>query len=253
VASESAKPYFGRDRQMLVAPEAPCSLRSWLILAAKRRRFAVSFAVMRSQPRRLALGYLLAAVAAACSSTGPAQAPPLTDSAELLQLYEADQKDREGSITQSIDWTAVSARDAERRNRVREIIKSGGVRTGKDYERAAMVFQHGSTPDDILMAHVLAVTALGKGNTDARWLSAAALDRFLHQVKQPQVFGTQFQRQEGQPWTMEPYNRTLIDARVRADNCVPDHDHQARALDALNKGEEPPSPSRPPCADSQKP
>jgi hypothetical protein len=127
------------------------------------------------------------------------------------------------------------------------------VRTGKDYERAAMVFQHGSTPDDILMAHVLAVTALGRGNTDARWLAAATLDRFLHQVKQPQVFGTQFGRQHGQPWTMEPYNRTLIDARVREDNCVPDHDDQARAVDALNKGEEPPLPSRPPCADARKP
>jgi hypothetical protein len=112
-------------------------------------------------------------------------------------LYEADQKDREGPVTQSIDWTTVSARDAERRNRVREIIKSGRVRTGKDYERAAMVFQHGSTPDDILMAHVLAVTALGRGNTDARWLAAAALDRFLHHVKQPQVFGTQFGGRKG--------------------------------------------------------
>jgi hypothetical protein len=127
------------------------------------------------------------------------------------------------------------------------------VRTGKDYERAAMVFQHGSTPEDILMAHVLAVTALGRGNTDARWLAAATLDRFLHRVKQPQVFGTQFGKQEGQPWTMEPYNRTLIDKRVLEDNCVPDHDHQARVLDALNKGEEPPPPSRPPCADARKP
>lgn len=167
-------------------------------------------------------------------------------------MYEADQKDREGPIAQSIDWTAVSARDAERRNRVRELIKSGRVRTGKDYERAAMVFQHGSTSDDILMAHVLAVTALGRGNTDARWLAAATLDRFLHQVKQPQVFGTQFGRKDGHPWTMEPYNQTLIDARVREDNCVPDHDHQARALDAVNKGEEPPPPKRVPCADAQK-
>ena len=208
---------------------------------------------MQLQPRHLALGCLFAAIAAACSSTVPAPPPTLADSAELQQLYEADQKDREGPITQSIDWTAVSVRDAERRNRVREIIKSGRVRTGKDYERAAMVFQHGSTPDDILMAHVLAVTALGRGNTDARWLAAATLDRFLHQVKQPQVFGTQFGRQEGQPWTMEPYKRTLIDARVREDNCVPDHDHQARAMDALNKGEEPPPPSRPPCADAPKP
>jgi hypothetical protein len=41
-----------------------------------------------------------------------------------------------------------------------------------------VVFKHGEGSNDILLAHVLAVTAIGKGDLDARWLAAAALDRF---------------------------------------------------------------------------
>ena len=70
---------------------------------------------------------------------GDPETPAASERGQQRERHrEADQKDREGPITQSIDWTVVSARDAERRNRVREIIKSGRVRTGKDYERAAM-------------------------------------------------------------------------------------------------------------------
>jgi hypothetical protein len=150
-----------------------------------------------------------------------------------------------------VDWTVVGPRDAARRKRVRELIEQGGARTGKDYERAAMVFQHGDTPEEILFAHVLAVTALGKGNAGARWLAAASLDRYLHRLKQPQVFGTQFTNndvstQDG--WTMEPYNRELLAPSLLEANCVPDREHQAQMLNAIRRGEEPPAPKRKPCA-----
>lgn len=168
------------------------------------------------------------------------------DDPELKELYEADQKDRQvrpGST--QVDWRAVSARDASRRRRVLELIELGRVTTGKDYEYAAMVFQHGDTADDILMAHVLAVTAIGKGNPGARWLAAAALDRFLQRTGHPQVFGTQYTMQNGQPWIQEPYNRDLVGDRLRADNCVPDQEYQAKALDAMNRQEDPPPAPRP--------
>lgn len=172
------------------------------------------------------------------------------DSVELMQIYQADQKDREAPVG-GVDWKVVGPRDAARQKRVRELIDQGGVRTGKDYERAAMVFQHGDTPEDILLAHVLAVTALGKGNAGARWLAAASLDRYLHWLKQPQIFGTQFtnkevSRKEG--WTMEPYNRHLLAPSLLEANCVPDQEHQADMLNAIRRGEEPPAPNRQPCA-----
>ncbi|MEP6601493.1 MAG: hypothetical protein ABJB49_06725 [Nitrospirota bacterium] len=181
-------------------------------------------------------------------------AAELADSAELKQIYEADQKDREGSVG-GIDWKVVSPRDAARRKRVRELISEGGVRTGKDYERTAMVFQHGDTPEDILFAHVLAVTALGKGNVGARWLAAASLDRYLHRLGQPQIFGTQFTNKDvssKEGWTMDPYNRQLLAPSLLEANCVPDRDHQAEMLNATRRGEEPPAPKRQPCAELSK-
>lgn len=175
-----------------------------------------------------------------------------TDNAELKQIYEADQKDREAPVG-AVDWKVVGSRDAARRRRVRELIDHDRLQTGKDYERAAMVFQHGDTPEDILFAHVLAVTALGKGDTGARWLAAASLDRYLHKLEKPQIFGTQLTtkdltRNEG--WTMDPYNRELLAPSLLEANCVPDRDHQAEMLNALRRGKEPPAPKCQPCADA---
>jgi hypothetical protein len=177
-----------------------------------------------------------------------------TDNTELKQIYDADQNDREAPFGK-LDWQKINPRDAARRKRVRDLMEQGRLSTGKDYERAAMVFQHGEGTDDILMAHVLAVTAIGKGDTDARWLAAATLDRYLTRIGQPQVFGTQFnsKTEGGQTtWTMEPYNRTLIEPNLRDANCVPDQTHQAETLQAISKGREPQPPTKRPCAESPK-
>jgi hypothetical protein len=187
-------------------------------------------------------------------SPGSSQATELIDNAELKRIYEADQKDRDGSFG-AVDWTVVGPRDATRRKRVRELIDSESVRTGKDYERAAMVFQHGDTPEDILFAHVLAVTALGKGGVGARWLAAASLDRYLHRLGQPQVFGTQFTNKDlssKEGWTMEPYNRQLLAPSLLVANCVPDREHQGLMLTAVRRGEEPLAPKRQPCSEASR-
>ena len=175
-----------------------------------------------------------------------------TDNREIQQIFDADQKDRAAPPGKALDWMAISPRDSARRKRVRELLDQGSLKTGKDYWRAAMVFQHGDGSDDILMAHVLAVTSIGMGYKDARWLAASSLDRFLQRLKQPQIFGTQFgytTTPDGkQPWTMEPYNRTLIGPILRDANCVPDQENQAETLKAWSKGEMPPEPKKEPCA-----
>jgi hypothetical protein len=174
------------------------------------------------------------------------------DNTELKQVYDADQKDRTMPVGK-MDWPPVAARDATRRLRVKELLDQGQVRTGNDYERAAMVFQHGDgAPGDFLFAHILAVTAIGKGNLSARWLATATLDRYLQKIGQPQVFGTQFSghTENGESkWTMEPYNRTLVSPQLREANCMPDPEEQAAMLLALSKGEEPKPPKHQPCSE----
>jgi hypothetical protein len=177
------------------------------------------------------------------------------DNAELRQIFDADQKDRESPLGKALDWKTIGPRDAARWKRVRELIDEGRLSTGKDYERAAFVFQHGEGSDDILLAHVLAVTATGKGDMDARWIAAATLDRFLQRVGQPQIFGTQFsfKTENGrETWTMEPYNRSLIGPNLRDANCVPGQEHQTETLNALGKGEEPQAPKKQPCVEPPK-
>ena len=69
---------------------------------------------------------------------------------------------------------------------------------------------------ECLLAHVLAVAALAKGDDRGVWLSAAALDRYLQEIGRPQVFGTQYARaDEDSPWTQEPLTDLLGD-RMRA-------------------------------------
>lgn len=184
-------------------------------------------------------------------ATSPAA--ELADNAELQKIYDADQKDREAPVG-GIDWKVVGPRDLERRNRVRELLGRGAITTGKDFERAALVYQHGDSADEILFAHVLAVTALGKGNPQARWLAAATLDRYLHRIGQPQVFGTQFTNKnvgELAGWTMEPYNRDLLMPSLIEANCVPDRGHQEEMVKAIRQGQEPPEPKRKPCSSAQ--
>lgn len=112
-------------------------------------------------------------------------------SVELARLYEEDQADRI-SIGPDTDWEAISIRDEQRENRVKELLALGSLGNGADYYHAAMILQHASTPDDYLLAHDLCVIAIGKGEQKARWLAAASMDRFLISIGRQQRYGTQF-------------------------------------------------------------
>jgi hypothetical protein len=154
---------------------------------------------------------------------------------EMKQIFEADQKDRLPGIA-NIDWAAVGKRDAARRKRVRELLAAGSLHTGEDFEGAAFVFQHGGTPDDYLMAHTLAMIAVARGRGTAIWIAAASLDRYLHSIHQPQIYGTQFSFQPGQPVTQEPYNRSLIPDSLRHDLGVPSQAEQEKKITAETAG-----------------
>jgi hypothetical protein len=146
---------------------------------------------------------------------------------EILRLVVYDQWDRgndmfgdyHGALGDKVDWDAISRRDSERREAVRKLLADGKVVTGKDYRFAALIFQHSPDTAGYLLAHVLAVTAVSKGDAGAKWLAAATMDRYLHSQNQPQVFGTQFRQPNG-TWTMDPFDHQAISDAVRAAWCV---------------------------------
>jgi hypothetical protein len=143
----------------------------------------------------------------------------LPDNPQMMQIVAADQADRKDGF--HIDWQKVNKADEERRIATAALLKEGELRTGHDFESAALVFQHGAASDDYLLAHVLAVVAISKGQSGAVWISAATLDRYLQSIHQPQVFGTQFASPANERTTQEPYARGLISDSLRGYVGVP--------------------------------
>jgi hypothetical protein len=157
--------------------------------------------------------------------------------AELARLYQEDQADRAGDLETS-DWRAVEKRDAERRKRVLEIAEQGRVKEAADYIHAAMVFQHGATPDDYDRANRWAAKAveLDPDYPGARWLAAASKDRYLMNLGKPQLYGTQFQRVNGTgPWILWDVDPAVTDEE-RAKWDVPPLARAKARVVALNGG-----------------
>jgi len=144
----------------------------------------------------------------------PAQEGACTPSAELQRIYDADQVDRE---TEAIDWDFVNPRDEARRARVTEILDAGAAKLcSEDFYNAAMVFQHGREAPQYLMAHVLASIAAARGHEPSRWMMATTLDRYLRAIQQPQIFGTQYYKDEDGPWNQGEFDRSFLSDSLRA-------------------------------------
>src|SRR5581483_7486383 len=135
---------------------------------------------MRVLPILLACLTLSTITAGQCS-TYPNPDP--ASNATLRKLCEEDQKARTGDY-RKIDWSVVTAADAEHRQAVRKMIDADELHTADDYFDAGLIFQHGDKPADYLLAHTLAVIATAKGHGGGTSLSAVSLDRYLRSIKQ---------------------------------------------------------------------
>lgn len=156
---------------------------------------------------------------------------------ELLDLYDQDQGDRRGAI----DWDSVAPRDEARRKRVDEIVKAGGAKVADDYYHAAMVFQHGNTPEEIKKAHEWARRAveLDPDHDDAKWLAAAAEDRYLMYQDKPQKYGTQFRKIDGK-WVLWEVDPSVTDEERARWNVPPLSQARERAA-RMNEEEQLPN------------
>jgi hypothetical protein len=145
-----------------------------------------------------------------------------TSDPEMKKIYEADQQDRSADFDKMDQEArgAVNVRDVERRAATRKLLAEGRLHTGEDYREAAFVFQHGNKPEDYLLAHTLATVATSRGDMLGLWISAATLDRYLHSIEKPQIFGTQF-LEEGNTVTQAPFDRELIPDALRRQLGVP--------------------------------
>ena len=145
------------------------------------------------------------------------------DNTKMMQLFADDQADRKRNPP--MDLNQLAADDAERMRMVGDMMRKDELRTGLDFLNAAFIFQHGEQPNDYLLAHALALSALRLGRADAGWIAAASLDRYLISKGQPQIYGTQFD-EAGQA----PVERDLIPDTLRRQMSVPELKDQSAPL-----------------------
>ncbi len=115
----------------------------------------------------------------------PADMPP---SRQLEYLFQSDQGDRF-----AMRFRLMKDRDRLRRDRVLSLYTQGKFETGQDAYRAAMVLQHGATPEDYKLAFELAKQADKTNVEGAENLWKCAYDRWMLSLGKPQVYGTQSQ------------------------------------------------------------
>jgi hypothetical protein len=162
------------------------------------------------------IGGLAMSSAFGAASKTPA---PMADNPVMRSLFAEDQRVRLQNVP-AWQWG-----DDKRREQVHKLLAENALKTGKDFEEAAFIFQHGDTPDDYLLGHTLAMVAVAKGDARALWIATATLDRYLQAIGRKQIFGTQFRLLPGingkidtkAPWTQEPYDPTLVPDSLRTE------------------------------------
>lgn len=129
-------------------------------------------------------------------------------SLELKQLVLADQKDRI-----SVDMSKMAKEDLARRKRVGEIFSEGCLKSAEDYLAAALIYQHGDTPDNYHQAYIWSMKAVKLGNNDAKAMVALTIDRYLVSIGHKQLFGSQFFSSEstGRCYCMEQVETSFPD------------------------------------------
>jgi tetratricopeptide (TPR) repeat protein len=137
-----------------------------------------------------------------------------TDNIELQKMYNEDQDARK---VKKMDWSIIGRQDKERQIRVFELIKLKQVVTAKDYYNSAMIFQHGSDTIASTMAVKQMRKAVELDSTINKWLLAAAIDRDLMRRQKPQIYGTQYvKNNEEGIWRRYTIDTTQVTDKERA-------------------------------------
>ena len=136
-------------------------------------------------------------------------------SEELQKIVQADQADRKNwSNLTPEEMAEVVVRDVVRRKRVGEIFGEGCFSKPEDYGAAALVFQHGDSPDHFYQVFVWAKRGVELGDAKQKDLMAIGIDRYLVNIGKKQLFGSQAsQIMPGSCFCLQQVERTFPDER----------------------------------------
>lgn len=136
-------------------------------------------------------------------------------SSDLKEIADEDQADRKNFFQMSADdLSDLSARDANRREKVLELYRMGCINSAEDYKAAALVYQHGETTEDFLRSYNWSKKGIALGDSSQKSMMAASLDRYLVKSGIKQLFGTQATKASGSAcWCLEPFEEKFTDTK----------------------------------------
>jgi hypothetical protein len=159
---------------------------------------------------------------------------------ELKALFKADQdKHKQPPSYGTPEYDSLRQQDANRRQRVLEIISEVGLHSAEELYHAALILHHGDAVAEVWQAHTLARQALEQDYRPARWLTAASYDRWLMYQGQPQKYGTQIvpDGKRQRVWDVDP---ATTDAERAAWDVRPLAEQHTRAAELSRSEPMPP-------------
>lgn len=147
----------------------------------------------------------------------------------LERLFLSDQAQRYGGVAHPLDAGRLWVGDWIRLTKVKRIAAAELLETADDYYVAAFLLQHGLSAGDFALAQRLASMAAELGHPHGRRLSAAAEDRYLVKIGQPQRYGSQMVCTAGKGWHLAPVDPSVDDTIRTARGMEPLAAMEARA------------------------
>lgn len=152
----------------------------------------------------------------------------LSHNTELKNMFVSDQEDREDWKNWPADKTN---RDKQRLARTLQLIDVGALTTGEDYYHASMILQHSNITEHYKLANELCQNAIKLGEERAKWLYAAALDRYmLNSGEKYQKYGTQYMKGEN-GWYLCPIDPNTTDEDRAEFNVLPLKDLETKVTE----------------------
>lgn len=110
----------------------------------------------------------------------------------LEKLYLEDKKERDGELTQS-QVGILEKNTSKRLKQVYSLLPNIDESEIWNCHYVAYLLQHGSSSEDLKLAHKYARKAVKMGSRVTKWLYAATKDRYLISTGRSQKYGTQYQ------------------------------------------------------------
>lgn len=166
------------------------------------------------------------------------------DASALLSALYAEDRHEHAAVPPAgtPEYRALRERDRTRRARAQAALaalRDAGNISPDDLFHAAWLLNHGDLPEEARRSHELAREAAERGHPRARWLAAAAFDRWCMYEGRPQKYGTQFvpDGQRYRLWALDP---STTDADRAAWDVPPLAEQLRRAEEMTEREPQPP-------------